>query len=69
MYAEGNPKTKKQLKEWIANGRNVYAYQPGGMFPGATDGTAVIEGPHYPEPHRWYAQVILEGSRIVKVTR
>ena len=69
MYAEGNPKTKKQLKEWIADGREVYAYQPGGMFPGKTDGVATIEGPHYPEPHRWYAQVVLEDSRIVKVTR
>lgn len=68
MYAEGNPKTKKELKQWLTEGKDVYAFQPGGIFPSQTDGSAVIEGPHYPKPHRWYAQVVLKESKIVKVT-
>lgn len=67
MYAVGNPKTKKQLKQWVADGKQVEAYQPGGMFPSQTDGSAVIEGPHYPQPHRWYAQVVLKDGIIVSV--
>ena len=67
MYANGNPKTKKELKQRIANGEPVRAYQPGGFFPSQTDGSAVIEGPHYPKPHRWYAQVILKDGIITKV--
>ena len=67
MYAQGNPKTKKQLKEWVSEGRAVSAFQPGGIFPGKTDGEALIEGPHYPKPHRWYARVMLKGGQIVKV--
>ena len=68
MYADGNPKTKKELKQWLADGKRVTAFQPGGFFPSQTDGSAVIEGPHYPKPHRWYAQVMLKDGRIVKVT-
>jgi len=75
-YSVINFKTKKELKEavkkWqIGEGRPVEAYQPGGMFP-LKLGTNVIEGPHYPEAHRWYASVMIEelnGLNIItKVT-
>lgn len=65
MYAEGNPKTKKALKEMVAKGP-VAAFQPG-PFPPKTNGRACIEGPHYPEAHKWYATVELEDGLIVKV--
>ena len=64
MYADGNPKTKKLLKEWIASGREVTAFQPGGIFPSQTDGWCTLEGPHYPQPHRWYARARLESGVI-----
>lgn len=67
MYAAGNPKTKKALKESIARGKRIRAFQPGGMFPGATEGWVTIEGPHYPQPHRWYARARLENSIIIEV--
>jgi hypothetical protein len=72
MYAKGNPRTKKELKRMVERYRDgvggpVYAFQPGGMFPGATDGPATIEGPHYPEPHKFYASVILQNSIIISV--
>jgi hypothetical protein len=26
-----------------------------------------VEGPHYPEPHRWYAEVQVTDGRITSV--
>ena len=67
MYASGNPKTKKELKGWVADGRRVEAFQPGGIFAAQRDGYAVIEGPHYPKPHRWGAEVQLTDGIITSV--
>lgn len=67
MYASGNPKTKKQLKEWIQSGREVEVFQPGlGEVP--RDGRITLEGPHYPEPHRWYATGVMKDGKLVKVS-
>ena len=73
MYTCINFKTKKDLKLAVAaflqsKGDPVTYYQPG-PFGGAepTSGTFCVEGPHYPEPHRWYAQVEAENGQIVKV--
>jgi hypothetical protein len=67
MYVNPNFKTKKEFKEAIKNGERVTAFQPGGMFPGTTNGRAAIEGPHFPQPHKWYASVVLENSVVVKI--
>jgi hypothetical protein len=67
MYTDINFKTKKALREAVAAGREVFTHQPGGMFPAKTDGWVALEGPHYPEPHRWYAQAKLEDGKVVKV--
>lgn len=66
MYTDRNFKTKKALKQAVADGEKVTVYQPG-AFPAATEGAITLEGPHYPEPHRWYAQAIIADSVIVKV--
>ena len=80
MYTVRNFKTKKQLKEAVdayntikgidgeRAGRGVTYYQPG-PFGGnePRDGTFTVEGPHYPEPHRWYATVTAKDGVIVKV--
>jgi hypothetical protein len=67
MYTVTNYKTKKALKEAVANGEVVETYQPGGMFPATTEGVAFLEGPHYPAPHTWYAKVQLKNGLVVKV--
>jgi hypothetical protein len=44
--------------------------QPNGDLTGITapeNGVVYLEGPHYPEPHRWYAQAVVEGGRVVRV--
>jgi hypothetical protein len=67
MYTDFNFKTKKALKEAVAQGKQVTVYQPGGMFPGTKDGRESVEGPHYPAPHTWYARVVLKDGVIVSV--
>lgn len=68
MYTRTNFKSKKALKEAVERGDTVTYFQPG-PFGGnePLDGTIYVEGPHYPEPHRWYAQCEVKGGKIVKV--
>jgi len=74
MYVDGDPKTKKALKEMIANNPGgldkSYLFQPNADLTGATipdDGTVYIEGPQYPKPHTWYAKGTMAGGKLVKV--
>ena len=68
MYTVRNFRTKKALKEAVANGEKPAYYQPG-PFGGnePQNGTFSVEGPHYPEPHRWYARCEARDGVIVSV--
>jgi hypothetical protein len=66
VYVLPNFKSKKALREAVAAGEEVTVFSPG-PFGCAKDGKVFVEGPHYPEPHRWYGSVILEKGRVVKV--
>ena len=68
MYTTKNFKSKKALKESIAAGEFVGIFQPG-PFGGnePKNGKVFLEGPHYPEPHRWYAEAEIKDGRIIKV--
>lgn len=68
MYTHINFKNKKALKEAIAKGEKITIFQPG-PFGGnePSNGTIYLEGPHYPQPHKWYATATLENGLIVKV--
>lgn len=46
----------------------VTYYQPG-PFEGnePNDGVFVVEGPHFPEAHKWYASCTAKDGKIVKV--
>lgn len=67
-YVSSNPRTKKALKEAVASGEPVRLINtsPFVDHTGYT-GRVAVEGPHYPEPHRWYASVDVIDGRIVKV--
>jgi hypothetical protein len=67
-YTTKNFKTKKELKEAIANGEEVRCFQPG-LGPDLSNftGTVYLEGPHYPKPHRWYASAQLENGVVRRV--
>ena len=67
-YTSINFKRKKELKEAVAAGRKVRCYNPG-LGPDLAEytGKVYLEGPHYPQPHRWYAEAWLENGVVVKV--
>lgn len=78
-YTVSNFKSKKALKEAVegwkttprSNGVGFYpvtCYQPG-LGPDLSNftGKVLLEGPHYPKPHAWYAEAELVDGRVVKV--
>lgn len=69
MYTVKNFKTKKALREAISAGEQVRVYQPNNIFNKEipVSGTVTLEGPHYPEAHRWYAQGVLENGVLISV--
>lgn len=70
MYTDRNFKTKKALREAVLAGDKVRVFQPGPFGKGLETGpkTVYLEGPHYPAPHTWYAEVQIDGEgNIVKV--
>jgi hypothetical protein len=66
-YVDPNYKTKKAFKEAVQKGIEHYPYVAGGMFSVPRNGSLSIEGPHYPQPHRWYAAVTVVDGIVTKV--
>ena len=69
MYTVENYRSKKAVKEAIKAGVKVHVYQPGPFGNGieTRDQTVFLEGPHYPEPHRWYGEGKLVDGVLVSV--
>ena len=67
-YTTFNYPSKRMLKDAVRDGVKVTVYQPG-MFPLPSNysGTVYLEGPHYPRPHTWYAEVTVVNGIITKV--
>ncbi len=66
MYTTKNFKSKKSVKEAIKAGEKITVYAPGlGEIP--ENGIVYLEGPHYPEPHRWYAEGQMKNGFLVSV--
>lgn len=80
MYTHENYPTKKALRAAVkaqaTGGPKVTFYQPGPFGGNETQGTPGtsqygvfnIEGPHFPQPHKWYASCVVENGVIVKVS-
>lgn len=67
-YVNPDYATKKAFKAAVAAGVKHETYNPSGVFNAPQNGRDVIEGPHYPKPHRWYAAVVVENGIVIKVT-
>ena len=68
-YAYPNFKTKKSFKKAVRAGAEMRVMENtpiGGVK--LEDGVAFLEGPHYPEAHKWYAKVLLKDGKIVKIS-
>lgn len=69
MYASTNFKTKKALKEAVADGKKIYV-KSAGPFP-APEGpcSTWLDGPWSPAAHTWHAEVQINADGwIVKVS-
>lgn len=67
-YAYPNFKTKRQLMDAVKAKRPITVAENTPWGPrSVTDGAVTLEGPHYPEPHKWYAQGVVQGGLLVKV--
>lgn len=67
MYTTINYQSKKALIADLKAGKEITYFQPGGMFEAPLNGTFTLEGPHYPKPHRWYAQATAKDGKIISV--
>jgi len=67
-YLYPNLKSKKAFKEAIKAGQCITAQE---NIPWGTkrieNGKCTFEGPHYPEPHKFYGQVVVESGVVVKI--
>ena len=66
MYTAINFRTKKELKAAVEAGKQIECFSPG-PFPCPREGKIFLEGPHYPEPHKWYAEGTIKGGLLIKV--
>lgn len=73
MYTVTNFPTKKAFKEAVKAHKNgeegaepVRLFAPGMGSP-KENGIEFVEGPHYPQPHSWYAQATMKNGIVVAV--
>lgn len=65
-YTSRNYQTKKAIKDALAAGEKVSCYNPGlGECP--VNGPITLEGPHFPQPHKWYAQGVMKNGYLVSI--
>ena len=67
MYTYTNYKTKKELINDFKAGKKIEVFQPNAMFSVSGDGNICIEGPHYPQAHKWYASAKIKNFIIETV--
>jgi hypothetical protein len=64
-YVSPNYKTKKDFIAAVKAGVPHSTYNPSGMFETTKNGSDVVEGPHYPKPHKWYAAVTVKDGIVI----
>lgn len=62
-YTKENFKTKKSLRDAVAE-RSIPVFQPGPFGPDVRDGDTSLEGPHFPQSHKWYATATVRNGMI-----
>lgn len=69
-YCNTNFKTGKALREAVKAGTKVTVRElkPTGEE-AVQEGTVAVCGPRYPEPHKWYAQVVVKDGVVVQVKK
>jgi hypothetical protein len=67
LYPEMN--SKKAYKKAIAEGVTITAREntPWGQD-WVENGKVTFEGPHYPKPHKYYGNAVVENGKVVRVS-
>jgi len=59
---------KREFKRRIeVDGFPLVGFQPGPFGPDLKDGVHCFEGPHYPEPHKWYVEATTKDNFIIAI--
>lgn len=66
-YVEPNFQSKAALKMAVALKQSIMVFCPGLGGPVPVNGTVYISGPHYPKPHKWYAEGRMENGKLVSI--
>ena len=66
-YVTKNFKTKKAVREAIEVGEKITCFEPGPFAEVPKNGVVYLEGPHYPEPHRWYGEGQMKDGFLVSI--
>jgi len=69
MYTNHNYQSKAALKRALDAGVKVFVHQPGGVFESQQNGRVHLEGPHFPQPHKWGAMAIIKNGCIEKLLK
>ena len=69
MYVSPNLPSKAAIRRAIAGGETVTVFQPNNIFGivPPENGHVVVEGPHYPKPHRWYGEATLKDGKVISI--
>jgi len=67
MYLTPNFQSKAAIKRAITAGETVTLLMWGPFDKPVENGTATVEGPHYPAPHKWWGTVTVKDGRVVKI--
>jgi len=65
-YASVNTKSKKALKEKVLSGEKIEVFELSPFGRSKKVGVMSICGPHYPEPHKWYAEIETDEKGFIR---
>jgi hypothetical protein len=67
-YTTKNFKSGAELKRALKAGEKITCYSPGiPDVPKNGTGSVFLEGPHFPQPHKWYLKGWMENGFLVSV--
>lgn len=67
-YVEGNPKSKAEIKRWLADGKAIRVFNPGlGDVPPKNGRVTGLCGPHFPAAHKWYGNGEMKDGYLISI--
>lgn len=66
-YVLPNYRTKREFRAAVLCGVEHRPFARSGTFAIAKNGWVTVQGPHYPEVHRWYAKCDVKDGVVTRV--